>query len=108
MLFFLDWLTKYAAKDMRENRSQSSFHLCLCNNHIVATPHKFVEHGRQERYPANPKPSRSTYAKRVFIRGVARLRRTRDETHIAQLTLGGDFNLVFTRFQQQTMTDNGP
>lgn len=47
--FFLDWLTKYAAKDMRENRSQSSLQICLYNNHIVATPHKFVEHGRQER-----------------------------------------------------------
>ena len=34
---------------MRENRSQSSLQICLYNNHIVATPHKFVEHGRQER-----------------------------------------------------------
>lgn len=34
---------------MRENHSQSSFQICLYNNHIVATPHKFVEHGRQER-----------------------------------------------------------
>ena len=35
--------------------------------------------GAKKRYPANPKPSRSTYAKRVFIRGVAQLRRTREE-----------------------------
>lgn len=39
----------YAAKDMQEKHLQSSLHLCLYNNHIVATPHKFVEHGRQER-----------------------------------------------------------
>ena len=45
----LDWLTKYAAKDMRENHSQSSFQICLYNNHIVAPTHKIVEHGRQER-----------------------------------------------------------
>lgn len=47
--FFLFRIRIYAAKDMRENHSQSSLHLCLYNNHIVATPHKFVEHGRQER-----------------------------------------------------------
>lgn len=47
--FFLFWLWQYAAKDMRENHSQSSFHLCLYNNHIVVPPHKFVGHGRQER-----------------------------------------------------------
>lgn len=45
----VEGITKYAAKDMQENHLQSSLHLCLYNNHIVATPHKFVEHGRQER-----------------------------------------------------------
>lgn len=39
----------YTAKDMRENHSQSSLQICLYNNHIVQPPHKFVEHGRQER-----------------------------------------------------------
>lgn len=34
---------------MQENHLQSSLHLCLYNNHIVAPPHKIVEHGRQER-----------------------------------------------------------
>ena len=45
----VDWLWQYAAKDMQENHLQSSLHLCLYNNHIVAPPHKIVEHGRQER-----------------------------------------------------------
>lgn len=40
----------------------------------------------------------------VFIRGMARLRRTRDKTHITQLTLGGDFNLVTTRFLSQNQS----
>ena len=31
-------------------------------------PRRVSDCGRQKRYPANPKPSRSTYAKRVFIR----------------------------------------
>lgn len=47
--FFLFRIRIYTAKDMRENRSQSSLQICLCSNHIVAPPHKFVEHGRQER-----------------------------------------------------------
>lgn len=32
-------------------------------------PRRVSDCGRQKRYPANPKPSRSTYAKRVFISG---------------------------------------
>ena len=32
-------------------------------------PRRISDCGRQKRYPANPKPSRSTYAKRVFISG---------------------------------------
>lgn len=40
-------------------------------------PRRISDCGRQNRDPANPKPSRSTYAKSVFIRGIARLRRTR-------------------------------
>ena len=63
-------------------------------------PWQLSDCGRQKRYPANPKPSRSTYVKRVFIRWHSHLRRTREKTHITQLTLSGDFNLVFTRFQQ--------
>lgn len=40
--------------------------------------------------------------------GIAIYEEQEMEDHITQLTLSGDFNLVFTRFQQQTMTDNGP
>ena len=42
-------------------------------------PWQLSDCGRQNRDPANPKSSRSTFAKRVFIRGVARLRRTREK-----------------------------
>ena len=47
--FFLFRIRIYTAKDMRENRSQSSLQICLCSNHIVKPLREFVEHGRQER-----------------------------------------------------------
>ena len=43
------WHRNYLAKNSRDIRLFASSQSALFCNHIVAPPHKFVEHGRQER-----------------------------------------------------------